>query len=170
MAVNVICGTTLHNIAQHSTAHHGTALHSTAQHNKAQHSAASQQAPICVCCLVQVMKENSAMAQINACNHVSGNFRSRARKWISFWLLQNQHFANLAKKKLNSWSSLVLWAGTVTDKTATDLMPKFSSLQMSPVAVMNYVEALVASLKADVGPLPVTDDSLMFSPAAAAAS
>ncbi|KAL3150038.1 hypothetical protein ABBQ38_013390 [Trebouxia sp. C0009 RCD-2024] len=74
--------------------------------------------------------------------------------------LQNQHFANLAKKKLNSWSSLVLWAGTVTDKTATDLLPRFSSLQMPPVAVKNYVEALVASLKADVGPLPVTEDSL----------
>ncbi|KAL3133951.1 hypothetical protein ABBQ32_008398 [Trebouxia sp. C0010 RCD-2024] len=76
------------------------------------------------------------------------------------WLKPNQHFANLAKKKLNSWSSLVLWAGTVTDKTATDLLPRYSSLKMPPVAVMNYVEALVASLKADVGPLPVTDDSL----------
>ncbi|KAL3146771.1 hypothetical protein ABBQ38_014755 [Trebouxia sp. C0009 RCD-2024] len=106
------------------------------------------------------MKENSAMAQINACNHVSVNFRSRTRTWIKFRLLQNQHFANLAKKRLNSWSSLVLWAGTVTDKTATDLLPRFSSLQMPPVAVMNFVEALVASLKADVGPLPVTDDSL----------
>ncbi|KAL3142401.1 hypothetical protein ABBQ38_002736 [Trebouxia sp. C0009 RCD-2024] len=110
--------------------------------------------------LKHVMKENSAMAQINACNHVSVNFRSRTRTWIKFRLLQNQHFANLAKKRLNSWSSLVLWAGTVTDKTATDLLPRFSSLQMPPVAVMNFVEALVASLKADVGPLPVTDDSL----------
>lgn len=106
------------------------------------------------------MKENSCMAQINAGNHVSVHFRSNTRKWISFRLRQNQYFDNLAKKKLNSWSSLVLWAGTTSDKTATDLLPRYSSLQMLPAAEMNYIEALVTSLKADVGPLPVTEDSL----------
>ena len=106
------------------------------------------------------MKENSAMAQINACNHVSVNFLNRTRKWVKFRLCQNQYFNNLAKKKMNSWSSLVLWAGTTTDKTATDLLPRFSSLQMLPAAEMNHVNALVTILKAGVGPLPVTEDSL----------
>ena len=106
------------------------------------------------------MKENSAMGQINAANHVSVHFRSRTKKWISFRLSQHQYFANLAKRKLYSWSSLVLWAGTTPDKTVTDLLPRYSSLQMLPAAEMNHVEALVDILEARVGPLPVTDDSL----------
>ena len=83
------------------------------------------------------------------------HFRSRTRKWISFRLRQINFFDNLPRKRLNSWSSLVLWAGLTTYK-----QPRFSSLQMLPAAEMNQVEALVATLKASVGPLPVTEQSL----------
>ena len=106
------------------------------------------------------MKEHSAMAQINTGNHVSVHFRSRTRTWIKNRLRQTPYFANLAKKKLNSWSSLVLWAGTTLDMTATTLLPRFSSLQMLPAAQMNIVEALITFMKANIGPLPVTDVTL----------
>ena len=56
--------------------------------------------------------------------------------------------SGLAKAKLNSWSSLVLYAGTTPDKTAADLLPRLTSLQVLPAALMVEVEGLVATLKA----------------------
>ena len=106
------------------------------------------------------MKENSQMAQTNACNHVCVNFRAKTKKWITFKLRQNQQFANMQTKKLYSWSSLVLWAGTTTDKTVVDLLPRYTTLQLLPAAEMNHVEAMVTTLRGSIGPLPVTDDSL----------
>ena len=56
-------------------------------------------------------------------------------------------------------AKLVLWAGT-TDKTADDLLPRYTSLQMPPAAVLNEIEALSTTVKGGIGPLPVNDDNL----------
>ena len=57
-------------------------------------------------------------------------------------------------------AKLVLWAGTTTDKAAADLLPRYTSLQMPPAAVLNEIEALSTTVKGGIGPLPINDDNL----------
>ena len=99
------------------------------------------------------------MAQTNAANHVSVNLRGRTRQYITWKLGQNAYMHSLAKPKLKSWASLVLWAST-TDKTTADLLPRYTSLQMPPAAVIYEVEALITTVKGGIGPLPVDDNNL----------
>lgn len=97
------------------------------------------------------------MGQTNAANHISVNLRKRTRRWISFQLHTIDHMASLPKARFNSWAGLVLWAGTTPDLTAADLLPRFSSLSLPPNDVMHRIESLVATMKAEIGPLPVNE-------------
>ena len=62
--------------------------------------------------------------------------------------------------KMRSWTQLVLWAGTTPDLTAAALLPRFSSLEALAAAAMADIEALIETMHAKIGALPVTDFSL----------
>lgn len=99
------------------------------------------------------------MSQVNAGNHVSVNLLSQTRQYLAWKLEQMEYMDGLAEAKQKSWTSLVLWAATTPDKTASDLLPRYTSLQRPSAAVMSDIEALITSVKGKIGPLPVDEDN-----------
>lgn len=99
------------------------------------------------------------MAQVNAGNHVSVNLLPKTRQYLAWKLKQMEYVDSLAEAKQKSWTSLVLWAATTPDKTASNLLPRYSSLQRPSAAVMSDIEALITSVKGKIGPLPVDEDN-----------
>lgn len=100
------------------------------------------------------------MSQVNAGNHVSVNLLPKIRQYLAWKLMQMEYMDGLAEAKQKSWTSLVLWAATTPDKTASDLLPRYTSLQRPSAAVMSDVEALITSVKGQIGPLPVDEDNM----------
>ena len=108
-----------------------------------------------------MLRESAAMGQVNASNHVATHFRSRTRKWINWRLLLTlDYIRDLPTRKQKSWTQLVLWASTTPGTTATQLLPRFSSLAAPPHSVLATIEALIVDVKGRIGPLPVTAQSL----------
>ena len=99
------------------------------------------------------------MSQVNAGNHVSVNLLPKTRQYLAWKLMQMEYMDGLAEAKQKSWTSLVLWAVTTPDKTASDLLPRYTSLQRPSAAVLGDIEAFVTSVKGRIGPLPVDEEN-----------
>ena len=100
------------------------------------------------------------MSQINAANNVSTNLLPRTRNYLAWKLEQMAYMRSLAEAKQKSSTSLVLRAATNPNQTAAALLPRFTSLESPPTAVMHRVEALIATVRGKTGPLPVDEDSM----------
>ena len=99
------------------------------------------------------------MSQVNAGNHVSVNLLPKTRQYLAWKLMQMEYMDGLAEAKQKSWTSLVLWAVTTPNKTASDLLPRYTSLQRPSAAVLGDIEAFITSVKGKIGPLPVDEDN-----------
>ena len=99
------------------------------------------------------------MSQVNAGNHVSVNLLPKTRQYLAWKLMQMEYMDGLAEAKQKSWTSLVLWAATTPDKTASDLLPRYTSLQRPSASVLSDIEAFITSVKGKIGPLPVDEDN-----------
>ena len=100
------------------------------------------------------------MASVNAKNNVSTNLLPKTRQYLAWKLEPMAYMDSLTKPKQKSWTHLVLSAATTPNKTAADLLPRYTSLQRPPTAVMNDVEALITTVKGKIGPLPVDEDNM----------
>ena len=65
---------------------------------------------------------------------------------------------------MRSWSKLVCRAATEGNNNIWDLLPRYTSLVEPPTATMDYLEFLVGTIQSNIGPLPVSDQSLQQQP------
>ena len=101
-------------------------------------------------------------AEVNFRNHVVTNFRPRIKRWIRLRIGTYAFFGNMPQRKLKSWASLLLWAGTTPNQSVTALLPRYTSLHPPDATTMVLLNALVNNIRQGIGPanLPVTDLSL----------
>ncbi|DBA92075.1 TPA: hypothetical protein ACH3X1_015807 [Trebouxia sp. C0004] len=114
--------------------------------------------------LKDILNAAAQMAMVNFDNHVATNFFSRTRRWIRLQLGQKMHFANMEGRREKSWFSLPCRAATRQDGSIWDLLPVYTSLSEPPQDVATDLETLVATMQSLMGPLPVTDQSLLREP------
>ena len=109
--------------------------------------------------LMQIMTNAAHMAVVNFRNHVVTNFRPRIKGWIRLRIGTYAFFGNMRQRKLKSWASLLLWAGTTLNQSVTTLLPRYTSLSSPDAATMVLLNALVNNIRQEIGPanLPVTD-------------
>ncbi len=111
---------------------------------------------------MQIMTLTAQAAEVNYRNHVVTNFRPRIKRWICLRIGTYAFFGNMRQRKLRSWASLLLWAGTTLNQSVTTLLPIYSSLSSPDAATMVLLNALVSNIRQGIGQanLPVTDLSL----------
>ena len=104
---------------------------------------------------LQVLNEASLMAETNFKNHVSVNIFNRTRHWLAYQVLSLQHpfLDALPSPRLQSW--LLVRASTGHQANVASLLPKFSSLTQPPPDVLQALQALVHTVREQMGPLPL---------------
>ena len=109
--------------------------------------------------LLQIVTQTAQLAEVNFRNHVVTNFRPRIKCWIRLRIGTYAYFGNMHRRKLKSWASLLLWAGTTPNQSVTALLPRYRSLNPPDAATMVLLNALVNNIRQGIGPanLPVTD-------------
>lgn len=106
---------------------------------------------------LQVLNEASLLAETNFKNHVATNIFSRTRHWLAYQVLSLQHpfLDALPKPRLQSWLTLLVRASTGSQASITSLLPSFTSLAQPPQDVLQALQALVHSVRQQMGPLPL---------------
>lgn len=113
--------------------------------------------------VLQILNAAAQRAYVNFENHIATNFFPRTMRWIRLQLGQIAYFAQIQQRAVTSWVRLLCRAAT-DDTNILQLLPRFTSLAHPPADVMEYLEYLVATMQALLGPLPVTDESVRKRP------
>ena len=117
---------------------------------------------------VQVLNEASQLAATNFSNHITCNLFNRTRRWLAYRMYRWQHpyFTALSSTRLQSWLTLLLRASTNADHQGSilQLLPRFTSLEQPPPAVLRHLQSLVLEVRQNIGPRPVTTSSVARQP------
>lgn len=111
---------------------------------------------------LQVLNEASLLAETNFKNHVSTNIFSRTRHWLAYQVLSLQHpfLDALPRPRLQSWLTLLAKASTGSQADIASLLPRFTSLAQPPHDVLQLLQALVHTVRQQMGPLPLDDKQI----------
>ena len=104
-----------------------------------------------------MLNEASLLAETNFKNHVTTNIFNRTRHWLAYQVLSLQHpfLEALPSPRLQSWLTLLLKASTGNQANIASLLPRFTSLMQPPQDVLQALQALVYTVRQQLGPLPL---------------
>lgn len=104
-----------------------------------------------------MLNEASLQAETNFKNHISTNITNRTRHWLAYQVLSLHHpfLDGLSSPRLQSWVTLLLKASTGSQANIAELLPRFTSLQQPPQDVLQALQALVLTVRQNIGPLPL---------------
>ncbi|KAL0035188.1 hypothetical protein WJX79_005103 [Trebouxia sp. C0005] len=88
-----------------------------------QHLPVGHQEPERPTFIKDIVTQTAQLAEVNFRNHVVTNFRPRIKCWIRLRIGTYAYFGNMHRRKLKSWASLLLWAGTTPNQSVTALLP-----------------------------------------------
>ena len=115
---------------------------------------------------LQVLNEASLLAETNFKNHVSANIFTRTRHWLAYQVLSLQHpfLDALPSPTLQSWLTLLVKASTGNQACIASLLPRFTSLAQPPPDVLQALQALVQTVRQQMGPLPLNANQIARRP------
>ena len=115
---------------------------------------------------LQVLNEASLLAETNFKNHISVNIFSRTRHWLAYQVLSLQHpfLDALPSPRLQSWLTLLVKASTGSQASIISLLPRFTSLAQPPPDLLQALQALVHTVRQQMGPLPLDTKQIARDP------
>ena len=112
---------------------------------------------------VQACNSAAQMAQDNFTNNVATNFVPRSKRFIRLELGQVAYFTQIPAARVTSWVNL-LYRAASEDSDISQLLPIYTSLRQPPARVLHFLDYLVVTMQALMGPLPVTQQKLKQQP------
>lgn len=114
--------------------------------------------------VLQACNAAAQMAHTNFTNHIATNFVPRTKRYIRLELGQVAYFTQIPAARVTSWVNLLFRAATENSKIE-QLLPMYTSLVQPPDPdVKDFLDYLVVTMQALMGPLPVTDLALKRKP------